>query len=558
MVKQAGNMATEMDAWIKVNNGTPKMKTGSHRAKRYTDFAAAAHSVVDIHKKKPTDTAAIMEAAATLQLYGEPPEEVVKALEKKLNKGESLSFAHVEDPDEEEDEGDIEDEPDATGPPVAQEATAEATKIVTEAFDKTGSFNKFRKPIEDYMKAQKMDPATMSDAARSKFIRLVSQEISIPRKGDPDMKWKIFPEWEKKIAAWIANGLVKDLLSLLDAPDADTDLQSLLKIGSFGKKGCVEHAISVFKAVHDKFIEGNEEAASAAFTKYVTKAWRKLDTAECNKAHGALCNLMSHAQITDDMKKGTVVFLTTKAGELPSDLRARDGLDGGQTALCKAIAKADTATVAKILAADGTKEQLSLGGHDPNCAIQWAQGEKVMEMMMAPVLPFVMCLNMTPAHKKASLEIAKMLMDIHCPAPTDVANAQDTTMLMMAIANTDIALKLIAIDSSNECIAKMDQTKATVLHKLAFVSTDTVVAEALIKANREGVMAVLKQPDFGQTTALMMAAYYGNENYAKLLVGLDASKEHLEMGAFGGTPLSSAQGALKDFLQAAWDKVKDN
>jgi len=56
----------------------------------------------------------------------------------------------------------------------------------------------------------------------------------------------------------------------------------------------------------------------------------------------------------------------------------------------------------------------------------------------------------------------------------------------------------------------------------------------------------------------MMAAYYGNEALCKLYVSLDGSKEHLGMGAFGGTPLSSSNGTLKVFMQAAWDKVMDS
>ena len=247
-----------------------------------------------------------------------------------------------------------------------------------------------------------------------------------------------------------------------------------------------------------------------------------------------------------DMLSGAVAFLKCGEGELPDDLRMRDGLDAGRTALCKACLKGDLMTVDKILAADGTPEQVRMG---PVLDLELNKMSDDFTFQCDKTLLFDVfeCDDADAATKIAEKIIAIDTPDMSVMGPQIKGN-----LLMAAVASskTAIAKMLLDIDSSKEFISATDHTGSTVLHKCAQNNNADIIK---IVVGLDGGKELVAKPDQVGATALLICAYWGRDDAGIALVDADPSQAHLEAYSenFKCSAVSKAYGDLKVRITSA-------
>jgi len=342
-------------------------------------------------------------------------------------------------------------------------------------------------------------------------------------------------------------------VDLLDAPDQPTDVENFMNAGKMSIKECVLLAVQALRdgcAVKKIVLE--DRIAGKYHTK-LSAQWHDLNLTgeQLVKAKNEQCNLAKSVQMTKEQLEGALVFIDLDLHSLPADLKAQDGFDNCRTALCKACANGHLDVVKQIFDISNDEDDNVLaqrGGYPPSVMDAWKRGMSAPAPLV-PVPPLVECF--AAKDKDVAAKMGNEIMMIFTPSPKLIVDGLGTTLLMASLAVPGIALKLLRMDSSRDTICACDKTGSNILHKLAFIKDSVVVAKTVLAM--PVAKSIIRQTDLGQSTPLMIAAYYENNEYAKLLIEADPHKAHLTMGSFGTTPLGCSKGDLTAVIQAALD-----
>jgi len=565
-VIQVKGMGDLLHTWMVSNKGNSNLlQPGSKRAKRYQNLLDHCNAAVKKFNETPEDVQGVMDILTDMQQFGAPPDEVVMQMKKRLGPGESLNFIEVDDNET----------------AVVDNATIQAIRVARDEMAKTGCI--FKKVLNAYLKRALLESIAVGADSQSskskgrdalspkqtaKLTSLLAKAMSLPPAPLPgqtakppppsedDCKWQILPKLEEKTKLWDDEDMAL-LCALFDAPDAPNDLESFLTAGTMTIKEAVKLAVDALrKGCAAKKVVLDERVASKYHTKLMAQ-WHdaNLSGEALVLAKNEQSNLCSAPQMTKEQLEGALVFIDLDLHSLPENLKAQDGFDNCRTALCKACANGQLDVAKKIFEISNDEDAHFLaqaGGYHKTVGEAWRRG-MAAPLPLIVVPPLVECFSFTKDSDVAAKMGAELMM-IHTQHPKLVVDGNGTTLLMASLVFPGIAKKLLRMDPSRDSICAVDKQGASILHKLAFITDSVEVAQAVL--NMAAIKPIIRQTDMGKSTALMIAAYYGNNEYAKLLIAADPTKAHLTLGSFGTTPLGCSKGDLTHVIQTALDAAK--
>ena len=445
--------------------------------------------------------------------------------------------------------------PPVAPPPIAPPPSVSIAPDAQKAADKLVP-KKFIPLIDERCKSANLGPWDPVQG-EPKLVRLLAQvwsEAMLKAAGADadDIEWDWAPGLLDKWKEWREKDFTT-LIALLMAVDAADDLEAFGQIGMLtADEASVLCAEALEAACHARGLT-LESGTLAACKAHLTAKWSAdgVRGDALGEAKKRFCNTVAiedEEQMKNEWLVGAIAFMTCGKGELPADLRAQDGLDGGRTALCKAALAADVGMVKRILSEDGTPEQLGLGSAGKSFSDAWARGMAVFGEPLCITPLFDVLSGEDKIDERVEILEALLAVDSSQKVFEGVGEMK-SSLLVCAAASTALASTLLKHNSSEGFLGMANNCGNTIIHAVAMDGNAELASKVL--ALEACDTELIRKVDLGGSSALMVAATWGMNEVGKLLVAADPSVEHLTLEGCGRSTVEWADGDLKEAIEAA-------